>query len=93
MLTWTEFVVFVSSGLQELIETEYAQIRYGDVGMAVLLAAAIGIAFFLTVARLAICRPKHTRHHSGHAIHGNPNGVRFGAVLGYQSIGMRHAAY
>ena len=70
LLTWTEFVAFLSAGLQELIETEYAQIRYGDVGMAVSLAAAIGIALFLTVARLAICRPKHTRHHSGHAIDG-----------------------
>ena len=35
LMTWTEFVTFLNSALQDLVETEYAQVRYGDVGMAV----------------------------------------------------------
>lgn len=68
LLTWTEFVAFLSAGLQELADTEYAQVRYGDVAMAISLAVAIAVALFLTAARLALWRRKYSRHHSGHTI-------------------------
>jgi hypothetical protein len=68
LLTWTEFVTFLAAGLQELSETEYGQVRYGDVAMAITLAALIVVAVFLTAARLVLWRRKHSRHHSGHAI-------------------------
>jgi len=68
LLTWTEFVAFLNARLQEIAETEYAQVRYGDVAIAVSLAAVIGLALFLTVARLGMRQRKHSRHHSGHEI-------------------------
>ena len=68
LLTWTEFVAFLAAGLQELAETEYAQVRYGDVAMAISLAVLIALALFLTATRLALWRRKYSRHHSGHAI-------------------------
>ena len=68
LFTWTEFVGFLNAGLQDLAETEYAQVRYGDVAMAITLAVVIGLALFFTSARLALWRRKYSRHHSGHEI-------------------------
>jgi hypothetical protein len=67
-LTWTEFVSFVTAGLQELTEIEYAQVRYGDVAMAISLAVLIALAVFLTATRLVLWRRKYSRHHSGYVI-------------------------
>ena len=68
LLTWTEFVEFLTAGLQELTATEYAQVRYGDVAMAISLTVVIGVALFFTFTRLALWRRKHSRQHSGHEI-------------------------
>ena len=68
LFTWTEFVTFLNTGFQDLAETEYAQVRYGDVAMAITLAVVIGFALFFTSARLAFWRRKYSRHHSGHEI-------------------------
>jgi hypothetical protein len=68
LLTWTEFFAFVTAGLQELTETEYAQVRYGDVAMAISLAVLTAVAVCLTVTRLVLWRRKYSRHHSGHTI-------------------------
>jgi hypothetical protein len=68
LMTWNEFIVFVNGALQDLLETEYAQVRYGDVGMAFWLTTVIGVVLFLTVTRLVLKRPTHSRHHSGHVI-------------------------
>ena len=68
LVTWGEFVAFVDGGLRELVETDFAQVRFGDVGMAVGLAIIVGAALFLTAARLTLQRRNHSRHHSGHAI-------------------------
>ena len=67
-MTWTEFVAFLNSGLQDLAETPYTQVRYGDVGMAVILAIVVGVVIFFTMSRLVLRRRKHSRHHSGHEI-------------------------
>ena len=67
-LPWTEFFAFLAASLEELIETEMAQVRYGDVGLASALAMVVGIAAVAAVARLAFRRQKYARQHSGHAI-------------------------
>ena len=68
LMTWTEFVAFLNSGFQDLAETEYAQVRYGDVGMAIVLAVVVGVALFITFSRLALRQRRDSRHHSGHDI-------------------------
>ena len=68
LVTWGEFVAFVDGGLRELVETDFAQVRFGDVGMAIWLAIILGAALFLTTARLMLQRRNHSRQHSGHAI-------------------------
>lgn len=67
-MTWTEIVNFVSGALSDLLETEYAQVRYGDVPMAVWLALVVGLALFATLARLLLSQRRNSRFHSGHNI-------------------------
>ena len=79
LMTWSEFRAFVDVGLRELAETELAQVRYGDVGMALQLAIAVGLVLLVTLLRLLVQRRKHSRFHSGHAIdasHRKPVWVR-----------------
>ena len=68
LMPWSELIAFLDGGVRELIETDFAQIRYGDVGMATLLGIGVGVALLLTVVRLAARRKQHTRQHSGHVI-------------------------
>ena len=70
-MPWSELAAFLDSGFRELVETDFAQIRYGDVGMATWLAMGVGIALVLTVVRLAARRKRHVRQHSGHVIAGS----------------------
>ena len=65
---WTEFVAFLNTGLVELLETEFAQVRYGDIGMATALSFAVGVVAVASAARLMFRRRKHVRQHSGHVI-------------------------
>ena len=67
-IPWSELVEFLDNGIRELIATDFAQIRYGDVGMATWLAIGVGVALVLTVVRLAAKRKRHVRQHSGHVI-------------------------
>ena len=67
-IPWSELVEFLDNGIRELIATDFAQIRYGDVGMATWLAIGVGVALVLTVVRLASKRKRHVRQHSGHVI-------------------------
>ena len=67
-MTWTEIVNFVSGALSDLLETEFAQVRYGDVPMAVWLALVVGVALCATLARLLLSRRRNSRFHSGHTI-------------------------
>ena len=67
-MPWSELVAFLDTGIRELVETDFAQIRYGDVGMAVWLATGVGVALLLTVVRLLAGRKRHVRQHSGHVI-------------------------
>ena len=67
-MPWSELAAFLDSGFRELIETDFAQIRYGDVGMATWLAMGVGTALVLAVVRLGAGRKRHVRQHSGHVI-------------------------
>jgi hypothetical protein len=68
LMGWTEFVSFILERAQELVQTEFDQIRYADVGTAYILSIALGLAAMLTVARLTLTARRHSRHHSGHAV-------------------------
>ena len=68
LMEWTEFVGFIVERAQELVQTEFDQVRYGDVGLAFALSIALGLAVMLTVARVALTARRHSRHHSGHRV-------------------------
>ncbi len=68
LMPWSELIAFLDAGIQDLVETDFAQIRYGDVGMAIWLAMGVGMALAITLLRLAGKRKRHTRQHSGHVI-------------------------
>ena len=68
LMPWPELVAFLDGGIRELIDTDFAQIRYGDVGMAIVLAVVVAVALFATLLRLGVARKRHARQHSGHEI-------------------------
>ena len=67
-LPWNEIVGFFTSSAQELFETEFEQIRYGNLGTATWLAIVVGVVAVASLARLALRQRKHVRHHSGYVI-------------------------
>ncbi len=68
LIEWTEFVVFISERAQELVQTEFDQVRYADVGLAFVLSIALGLAVMLTLTRVTLTARRHSRHHSGHFV-------------------------
>ena len=60
-LPWNDFFAFIVASLDELVETEMAQVRYGDVGLASILGMMVGVAAIVAVARLVFRPQKHTR--------------------------------
>ena len=68
LMPWSELFGFLDGGFRELIETDFEQIRYGDVGMAVVLAIAVSVVLTLTLVRLTATRKRYDRQHSGHVI-------------------------
>ena len=78
-LPWNEIVGFFTTSVQEIFETELAQVRYGNIGMATWLAVVVGVVAVASMARLALRQRKHARHHSGYFIdreHKKPLWVR-----------------
>ncbi|MEE2637347.1 MAG: vWA domain-containing protein [Acidobacteriota bacterium] len=67
-MPWSELVAFLDGGVRELFETDFAQIRYGDIGMAVGLAIVVSVVLLVTLLRLGATRKRHARAHSGHDI-------------------------
>ena len=65
---WTAFTEFLDAQLLALIETDFAQVRYGDAGTATLAALVLGAAALLTAVRLILLRRRHARQHSGHDV-------------------------
>ena len=68
LMTWAELTTFVNAGIRDLVEIEYAQVRYGDLPMAIWLALLVSVGLLLTVTRLVLMQRRHSRHHSGHEI-------------------------
>lgn len=68
LMEWAEFVEFLRTRLQELVETQFDQVRYGNVSMAVILGIVVAAALCLTLARIGLWPRSHSRHHSGHLI-------------------------
>ena len=68
LMPWSELFGFLDGGFRELIETDFEQVRYGDVGMAVALAIAVCVVLTLTLVRLTATRKRYARQHSGHVI-------------------------
>ena len=68
LMEWTEFVDFLRTRLQELIDTEFDQVRYADVSMAFVLAVVIAASLLVTVTRVWFKPRTHSRYHSGHVI-------------------------
>ena len=68
LMEWKEFVGFIWARAQELVQTEFDQVRYADVGLAYMLSIVLGLAAMLTVARVTLTARRHSRHHSGHLV-------------------------
>ena len=68
LMSWSELFGFLDGGFRELIETDFEQVRYGDVGMAVALAIAVCVVLTLTLVRLTATRKRYARQHSGPVI-------------------------
>ena len=68
LMPWSELLAFLNGGFQELLETDFQQIRYADVGIAVGLVFFVGGVLAFTLVRLAAARKRHTRQHSGHVV-------------------------
>ena len=68
LMPWSELLAFLNGGFQELLETDFQQLRYADVGIAVGLAFFVGGVLAFTLVRLAAARKRHTRQHSGHVV-------------------------
>ena len=71
------FTEFLAARFLELIETDFAQVRYGDAGTATLAALVVAAVAAFTAARLVLLRRRHARQHSGHDV---PRRYRRGAV-------------
>lgn len=67
-MSWQQFVEFVNKGLQQFSQTEFDQVRYGDIGLAWWLSLLLLVAAGLTLVRLISRRRKYSRYHSGHLI-------------------------
>jgi hypothetical protein len=67
-MEWSEFVDFLAAQVQELLETEYGQVRYGDVDIAYWLTGLLVGVVLLTIGRVLFRPTRHTRLHSGHAV-------------------------
>ncbi len=67
-MEWVDFIEFVRTQVYELLDTEFDQVRYGELGLAYWLSGFVVSIVLLTVARRWIRPTRHTRHHSGHRI-------------------------
>ena len=68
LFDWSALDLFVRTGLQELVNTDFAQVRYGDTSTAVLFSFIVIAALCVTFARLLLLRRRHSRQHSGHKV-------------------------
>ena len=68
LFDWAALDLFVRTGLQEFVITDFALVRYGDTSTAVLFSFVVIAALCVTFARLLLLRRRHSRQHSGHEV-------------------------
>ena len=68
LFDWAALDLFIRTRFQELVDTDFAQVRYGDTGTAVVFTLIVIAALFVTFARLLFLRRRHSRQHSGHEV-------------------------
>lgn len=68
LFDWAALDLFIRTRFQELVDTDFAQVRYGDTGTAVVFTLIVITALFVTFARLLFLRRRHSRQHSGHEV-------------------------
>ena len=67
-MEWSEFIEFIWTRVYELLDTEFDQVRYADIGIAYWLSGFVVAIILLTIARRWIKPTRHSRYHSGHQI-------------------------
>ena len=68
LMEWAEFVGFIWARVLELAETEFDQVRYGDVELSLALSILLVLVLMATVARVTFTARRHSRHHSGYLV-------------------------
>ena len=68
LFDWAALDLFIRTRFQELVDTDFAQVRYGDTSTAVVFTFIVIAALFVTFARLLFLRRRHSRQHSGHEV-------------------------
>ena len=68
LMEWTEFIGFIWARALELAETEFDQVRYGDVELSLALSILLVLVLMATVARMTFTARRHSRHHSGYLV-------------------------
>lgn len=67
-MDWSSFSDFLRVRSDELLTTDFDQIRFGDIGLSYLLALAVAAVIGVTLLRLWATKRRHSREHSGHQI-------------------------
>ena len=67
-MDWSSFSDFLRFRSDELLTTDFNQVRFGDIGLSYLLALAIAAVVGVTLLRLWVTNRRHAREHSGHQI-------------------------
>ena len=65
---WTGFGSFLRERVDELTQTQFDQVRYADLGLALWLLVLVAVAALFTLIRLSFTARRHARQHSGHAV-------------------------
>jgi len=68
LMEWADFVGFFGVRARELIDTDFAQVRYADIGLAYWLLVVVFLACLCTVVRLTFTARHHTREQSGYQV-------------------------
>ncbi len=81
--SWTEFGGFLRERVNELAQTQFDQVRYADIGLALSLLVLVSVVALVTLIRLSLTA-RHARQHSGHGV-GREHRRGRGVVLAYNA--------
>ena len=82
--SWTEFGGFLRERVNELAQTQFDQVRYADMGLALSLLVLVSVVALFTLIRLSLTARRHARQHSGHGV-GREHQRGRGVVLVYNA--------